>query len=54
MQSLWDRISADPSEVPVLAGQLDVAEERLEAYRRDPDGAQPAYDMLNEVAREAE
>lgn len=54
IQSLWDRISADSSEIPALAGQLDLAEERLETYRRDPDGAQSAYDMLKEVAREVE
>jgi hypothetical protein len=39
LQALWDRISEQPAEVPILASHLEVARERLAAYRRDPSQA---------------
>jgi putative addiction module component (TIGR02574 family) len=36
VQSLWDRIAADPKEVPVPEWHLKKLAERLEAYRADP------------------
>lgn len=45
LQSLWDRIAADESGVPVPDSHLDLAAERLAAYRAAPGDAQPAYPM---------
>jgi putative addiction module component (TIGR02574 family) len=44
LQSLWDRIAHRPEDVPVPESHIDLAEDRLAGYRRDPSRAQPAYD----------
>ena len=47
LQSLWDRISSNPAEVPVPESHLALAEERLAAYRRHPEQAVPAFEALD-------
>ena len=50
LQALWDRISEKPGEIPVLESHLNLAQERLAAYRRDPRRARPARDGLDRLA----
>ena len=50
LQALWDRIAERPGEIPVPESYLALAEERLIEYRRDPNRAQPARDVLNRLA----
>jgi hypothetical protein len=51
LQALWDRISEQPAEVPVPASHLEVARERLEAYRRDPTRARSAFEVIDRLRR---
>lgn len=51
LQNLWDRISSNPAEVPVPEGHLALAEERLEAYRRHPERAVPAFEALDALVK---
>ena len=51
LQALWDRISEQPAELPVPASHLDVARERLEAYRRDPARARSAFEVFDRLGR---
>jgi hypothetical protein len=53
LQGLWDRISEQPADVPVPASHLEVARERLEAYRRDPTQARPAFEVFDRLAAPA-
>ena len=50
-QARWDRIAENPSEVPVPETHLEVAEQRLAKYRRNPDQARPAYDVLDRLGK---
>src|SRR3989442_2855850 len=50
LQALWDRISEKPGEIPVPDSHLDLAKERLAAYRRDPHRARPAREVLDRLA----
>jgi putative addiction module component (TIGR02574 family) len=51
LQGLWDRIAEQPGEVPVPESHLELAEERLAQYRRDPASAHPAYEVLDRLAK---
>lgn len=51
LQALWDRIVEQPGDVPVPEGHLELAEERLAEYRRDPTRARSAYDVLDRLAQ---
>ena len=51
LQALWDRIADKPGDLPVPESQLQVAEERLAEYRRDPTRAHSAYEVLNRLAK---
>ncbi len=51
LQSLWDRIAENPSEVPVPETHIDLAEQRLAEYRRNPDRAGSAYDVLDRLGK---
>ena len=51
LQSLWDRISENPSEVPVPGSHLEVAEQRLADYRRNPDRARFAHEVLDRLGK---
>jgi putative addiction module component (TIGR02574 family) len=50
LQALWDRISDRPGEIPIPESHLNLAEERLAEYRRDPSRARPAHDVLDRLA----
>ena len=51
LQALWDRISEHPGDIPVPESHLRVAEQRLEDFRQDPDTAQPAYEVIDRLAK---
>jgi putative addiction module component (TIGR02574 family) len=51
LQALWDRIAENPNEIPVPETHLEVAEQRLAEYRRNPDEARPAYDVLDRLGK---
>lgn len=49
LQTLWDRISETPGDIPVPESHLNLAAERLAEYRRDPSRARPACDVLDRI-----
>ena len=49
LQALWDSISARPDEIPVPESHLNLAEERLAEYRRDPSRARPARHVFDRL-----
>jgi len=51
LQALWDRIAENPTEVPVPESHIELAEQRLAGYRRDPDRARPAQDVLDRLGK---
>ena len=51
LQALWDRIADKPGEIPVPESHLELAEERLAEYRRDPSRAQPAREVLDRLSK---
>ncbi len=51
LQALWDRIAENPNQVPVPETHLQVAEQRLAEYRRNPDRAGSAYDVLDRLGK---
>ena len=53
LQNLWDRIAESPGELPVPESHLELAEERLAEYRRDPGRAGSAYDVIDLLAKSA-
>lgn len=53
LQQLWDQISERPGDVPVPASHLELAEERLSEYRRDPSRAGSAFDVIDRLRNEA-
>ena len=42
LQSLWDRIAESPGDIPVPESHIELAEQRLAEYRRDPSRGRPA------------
>ena len=51
LQALWDRIAERPGEVPAPQSHIELAEQRLAEYRRDPSRARPAQDVLDRLAK---
>jgi hypothetical protein len=51
LHALWDRISENPSEIPVLDTHLEVAEQRLADYRRNPVQARLAHEVLDRLGK---
>lgn len=51
LQALWDRIAERPGEIPVPDSHIELAEQRLAEYRRDPSQARPAHDILDRLAK---
>ena len=51
LQALWDRIANKPGEIPTPEGHLQLAEERLAEYRRDPTRARPAHEVLDRLSK---
>jgi putative addiction module component (TIGR02574 family) len=50
VQALWDRITEHADDLPVPESHLELAEERLAEYRRDPSRARSAYEVLDRLA----
>jgi putative addiction module component (TIGR02574 family) len=53
LQDLWDRVAETPGELPVPKSHLELAEQRLAEYRRDPNRGRSAYDLINRLAARA-
>jgi putative addiction module component (TIGR02574 family) len=53
LQDLWDRIAEKPGALPVPESHLELAEERLAEYRRDPSQARSAYEVIDRLADRA-
>lgn len=51
LQALWDRIAESPEELPVPASHIELVEERLGAYRRDPSQVRPAEEVLDRLSK---
>jgi len=51
VQSLWERIVATPEQVPVPDWHLRVLDERLEAYRTEPEQGKTWEQVREEVRR---
>lgn len=54
LQALWDRVVDSGFEIPVPESHLALAEQRLADYRNAPERAQPAFELLDRVARDPE
>ncbi len=54
LQELWDRIAERPGELRVPESHLELAEERLAEYRRDPSRARSAYDVIDRLVERAQ
>ena len=50
---LWDQIADAPGEIPVPDRHLDLAEERLSDYKKDPSDAHSAFDVLDRLAKKS-
>ena len=51
LQALWDRIAERPGEIPVPESHIELAEQRLAEYRRDPGQARPAHDVFDRLEK---
>ena len=51
LQSLWDQISEQPDQIPVLESHLQLAEERLKRYRQNPSSARPAFEVIDRLSQ---
>jgi putative addiction module component (TIGR02574 family) len=49
VQELWDRIARDPEHVPVPNHHKRILEERLEAYRANPQAGQPWSEVRDQL-----
>ena len=49
LQSLWDRITENPGEIPAPERHIELAEQRLSDHRRDPRWARPAHEVLDRL-----
>ncbi|MGH9972135.1 MAG: addiction module protein [Pyrinomonadaceae bacterium] len=53
LQALWDQISEQPEEIPVPESHLQLAEERLRRYRQNPSSSEPAFEVIDRLARKS-
>jgi putative addiction module component (TIGR02574 family) len=53
LQALWDRIAESPGELPVPESHIELAEQRLAGYRRDPTRARSAHDVLKRLGKKS-
>ena len=51
LQTLWDRITEGPGELPVPESHIELAEQRLADYRRDPTRARPAHEVFKRLTK---
>ena len=52
LQALWDQISAQPDDIPVRESHLQLVEERLHQYRKNPSAAVPATEVIDRLTKE--
>ncbi|HYW74413.1 MAG TPA: addiction module protein [Pyrinomonadaceae bacterium] len=52
VQSLWDRIAARPGDVPVSDWHREIINERLAAYRANPDQGKDWEEVEREITAE--
>lgn len=50
IMSLWDQITESPGDLPVPESHLELAEARLNDYRKDPTSANSSFDVLDRLA----
>jgi putative addiction module component (TIGR02574 family) len=51
LESLWDRIAEKPSDIPVPESHLELVEQRLAEYRKNPSRARTAHDVLDRLGK---
>ena len=49
VQELWDRIAQDPDRVPIPEEHKQILEERLNAYRANPQSGRPWNEVREEI-----
>ena len=49
VQELWDRIARDPESVPVPEHHRRILNERLDAYRTNPQAGRPWSELRDEL-----
>ena len=49
VQELWDRIAQDPELVPIPEEHKRILEERLNAYRENPQAGRPWDELRKEI-----
>jgi len=49
VQELWDRIAQDPERVPVPDNHRRILDERLDAYRANPQTGRPWTEVREEL-----
>jgi len=52
LQALWDRISEQPSDIPVHESHLLLAEERLRRHRENPSATVSATEVIDRLTKE--
>ena len=53
LQALWDRIAESPGELPVPQSHIELAEQRLADYHRNPTNARSAHDVLRRLSKKS-
>ncbi len=51
VQSLWDRVAADPEQVPVAEWHREIAAERLAAHRAGLGSSRPWEDVREDLLK---
>lgn len=49
VQALWERIAASPEQVPVPEWHLRILQERLEAYKANPNASRPWEETRKDI-----
>jgi putative addiction module component (TIGR02574 family) len=52
LQDLWDSISKSPDDIPVPDSHIELVKRRMAAYRKDPNSAGSAFDVINKLRKE--
>jgi hypothetical protein len=51
LEALWDRIADQPGELPAPQSHLDLAEQRLAAYRNEPSRVNHAGAVIDRLSK---
>jgi putative addiction module component (TIGR02574 family) len=54
LQALWDQISEHAEEIPLPESHLELAEERLRRHQQDPSATNPAFQVIERLAKKSE